>query len=154
MTVSMFPRTLDRRAKIIARLGHLLGLLPLPQCTCISGESIYWRSMSDYISVGGDMHRFSWLLLDLHPVDLLCHIPNKLRAAQPTVKTQTTLWCCMLHNTFIDFFCFSWIPATDLWSKSGVGTVGHAQNTKPVQVRLRCVTWKGKSISNPIIWVC
>lgn len=70
------------------------------------------QSELDWTStLGGDMNRFSLLLLDLHPVDLLRHVPNKIRSANVSCSPA-------LHvHTFVVvvfLFCFSRLPATDL----------------------------------------
>lgn len=100
------------------------------------------QSELDWTStLGGDMNRFSLLLLDLHPVDLLRHVPNKIRSANVSCSPA-------LHvHTFVSvvfFFCFSRLPATDLCQRRFPGQCpalgldcGAWAEHRPVLVQLR-----------------
>ena len=130
--VSMFP------AMVIARLGHLIGLLPLSQYINTRGEWIYWWK---YVRLH---HSGSWYA----PFKLVT--PGPSSSWPITVKTWMTLHCCTLHtihciNTVIVvfFFCFSPASLTDLchrWLPGQCPAGGlwwTCRTPRPVQVQVR-----------------
>lgn len=78
-------------------------------------------------ALGGDMNQFSLLLLDLHPVDLLRHVPEKLGSAIGLHFLLSRSPCSHLRRRrllilFFSASCYRFMPETTSRSMPGAGT--------------------------------